>query len=409
MPSVADLEALTQDYGRAIFARLHADGPPPFSPSWLDQRMMEWTMGDPTLKVNLFRFVDALPRLHTSNQINRHLREYLDAAGSSLPGWLRFGMRWLPENGLLGRFRAGSAQWGTRRLARRFIAGTTVEEALQTIARMRSESLAFTIDLLGEATITEREAEAYQAEYLHLIEGLARDVNGWPEVALIDQDERGPLPRVNVSLKLSSLYSQFDPIDPDGTSTVVRARLRPILRAAMQFGAFVNFDMEQFAYKDVTLRIFRDILEEDEFRAWPDVGIALQAYLLDCGADLEALARWVERRGTPVWVRLVKGAYWDYETIVSAQQGWPVPVFTHKWETDANYERMTRFLLERRDVLRTALGSHNVRSLAHGLAVADALGLPRGACEFQMLYGMADPIKQAIVSLRQRRRGYTHR
>src|SRR5262249_52748195 len=155
-----------------------------------------------------------------------------------------------------------------------------------------------------------------QAEYLRLVEELSPVVNFWPEVDLIDRDERGPLPRVNVSVKLSSLYSQFDPIDPEGTSRVVRDRLRPILRAARRHGAFVNVDMEQFAYKEVTLRIFREILEEEEFRNWPEVGIALQAYLSDCSSDVEALARWVEQRGTPIWVRLVKGAYWDYETIV---------------------------------------------------------------------------------------------
>src|SRR5207253_1574533 len=124
-----------------------------------------------------------------------------------------------------------------------------------------------------------------------------------------------------------------DPIDPEGTSRAVRARLRPILQLARAHHAFVNIDMEQYAYKDLTLRIFREVLDEDEFRAWPDVGLAVQAYLRDCETDLQELARWAQRRGTPVWVRLVKGAYWDYETIVAAQQAWPVPVFTHKWET----------------------------------------------------------------------------
>src|SRR5262249_8957705 len=140
--------------------------------------------------------------------------------------------------------------------------------------------------------------------------------------------------------------SQFDPIDPDGTSRAVRERLRPLLRAARRRSVFVNIDMEQYSYKDVTLRIFREVLEEDEFRDWPDVGIAIQAYLRDCAADLEGLLHWAERRGTPVWVRLVKGAYWDYETILAAQNRWPVPVFSHKPDTDANYERMTRFLME---------------------------------------------------------------
>src|SRR6516165_7175743 len=137
MPPITDVEDLTQDYGRAIFARLGTNGPPPFTPAWLDGRMMEWTMGEEALKVHLFRFVDALPRLHTPQQINRHLREYLHEAGSGLPNWMRFGLRWLPENGWLGRVAAQGARWGTQRLAQRFIAGTNIDAALRTIARMR--------------------------------------------------------------------------------------------------------------------------------------------------------------------------------------------------------------------------------------------------------------------------------
>jgi RHH-type proline utilization regulon transcriptional repressor/proline dehydrogenase/delta 1-pyrroline-5-carboxylate dehydrogenase len=232
-------------------------------------------------------------------------------------------------------------------------------------------------------------------------------VNAWPENARIDRDHQGPIPRVNVSVKLSAIYSQFDPLDADGTAAEVKERLRPILRAARRSGAFVNVDMEQYAYKDLTIRIFREILTEPEFRSWPDVGIAIQAYLTDCERDLRGLADWSRERGTPVWVRLIKGAYWDYETVHAAQEGWPVPVFTRKWESDANYERLTRFVLENHEVLRPAFGSHNVRSLAHAIAAAEALGLPPGSFEIQMLYGMADPVKAALVSLGQRVRVYT--
>src|SRR6185437_14095322 len=106
----------------------------------------------------------------------------------------------------------------------------------------------------------EAEAEQAQAEYLELINGLSQHVNTWPANDLIDRDENGPLPRVNVSVKLSALYSQFDPIDPEGTSRIVRRRLRPILRAARAQSAFVNIDMEQYAFKDLTLQIFREVL-----------------------------------------------------------------------------------------------------------------------------------------------------
>jgi RHH-type transcriptional regulator, proline utilization regulon repressor / proline dehydrogenase / delta 1-pyrroline-5-carboxylate dehydrogenase len=406
MPAM-DLEDRTQRYGREIFARLNRHGPLPFTPSWFDDRLMNWTMNEEALKVQLFRFIDTLPLLHTPEEVATHLKEYLHEAGQQLPWYARWGARVMPTRGFLARAVASAARWNAEHMARRFIAGSNVAEALQAIARMRRQELAFTIDLLGEATITEVEADAVQKQYLDLIDGLARVVNTWPEVPLIDCDDRGRLPRVNVSVKLSALYSQFDPIDPEGTSRAVVRRLRPILHAARAQSAFVNFDMEQYAFKDVTLRIFGEVLGEPEFRDWPDVGIAIQAYLHDTEEDLRRLLSWTQERGTPVWVRLVKGAYWDYETIVAAQHGWPVPVFTHKWESDANFERCTRFLLEHHDWLRPAFGSHNVRSLAAAMASAEELGVPPRHVEFQMLYGMADEIKEAIVSMGRRVRIYT--
>jgi RHH-type proline utilization regulon transcriptional repressor/proline dehydrogenase/delta 1-pyrroline-5-carboxylate dehydrogenase len=403
----ADVEMLTRRYGREIFARVGSTAPIPFSPSWLDDKLMGWTMGDEAVKLQLFRFVDVLPQLRSPADITRHLREYFGEAGERLPGWITFALRWLPTGGALGRLLAWSARFSATRLARKFIAGTNIPEALDAIARQRQRNLGFTVDLLGEATITDTEAEKAQQEYLDLITGLSQTVNAWPERPLIDRDETGPLPRANVSVKLSALYSQFDPIDPDRTSRAVRARLRPLLHAARQNGAFVNFDMEQYAFKDVTLQIFREVLEEGPFRDWPDAGIAIQAYLRDTGDDLERLAAWAQRRGAPVGVRLVKGAYWDFETILAGQMGWPVPVWSHKWESDANFERMTTFLMENRQWLRPALGSHNVRSLAYGLAVADVLGVPQRDFEMQLLYGMADPIKHALVGLGRRVRVYT--
>jgi RHH-type proline utilization regulon transcriptional repressor/proline dehydrogenase/delta 1-pyrroline-5-carboxylate dehydrogenase len=403
----ASLERLTRAYGQELFARVDRRGPMLLSPGWFDERLMEWTMDDEAVKVQLFRFIDALPQLGGPASVARHLREYFKEAEDGLPGWARAGLRVLPARGLPARALAGVARASARRMARRFIAGSNLDEALAAVAAMRRRRLAFTVDLLGEATITEKEAVKTQNDILHLVEGLTAAVNAWPHVPLIDEDRRGPLPRVNVSLKLSSLYSQFDPIDPAGTGAAVRERLRPIFRAAMRHGAFINVDMEQHAYKDETIRIFREVLDEDEFRTWPDVGIAIQAYLTSCEDDLRGLYAWVRRRGTPVWVRLIKGAYWDYETVVCAQEGWPLPVFAEKWQTDANYERMTLFLLENHEWLRPAFGSHNIRSLAHAMAAAQLLGLPDDGYEIQMLYGMADPVKDALVRLGRRVRVYT--
>ena len=288
----------TRAYGREIFGRVEKVGPQAFTPAWFDQLLMDWTMSAEALKVQLFRFVDALPRLHDPAAIAGHLREYLGEAGASVPWWIRYGVRMLPANGFGGRMLAKAARWNAEHLARRFIAGTTVEEALASIKKLRDKSLGFTVDLLGEATITEAEADAVQKQYLDLLAGLPPQVNSWKEIPLIDRDHLGPMPRVNVSVKLSALFSQFDPIDPAGTSAVVRRRLRPILTAARQAGAFVNFDMEQYSFKGTTLQIFREILDEPAYRDWPHVGIAIQAYLTDTEQDLRDLLDWAKARGT---------------------------------------------------------------------------------------------------------------
>ena len=403
-PSV---EARTREIGREIFAlaRRGGDGA---GEGWLDRMMMEWGMRDERVKAQLFRFIDVLPALADPRQISGHLREYLGTVRERRPLGAGRAVGWMPAEGLLGRGLAKLALSNTRRMARRFIAGSNLDEALKAIRSLRERRLGFTIDLLGEAVLSAAEAERYQREYLQLIDGLATAARHWESVGQIDADDAGrALPRVNVSVKLSSLYSQFDPIDPAGTSEAVRNRLRPILRLARRHGAFVNIDMEQSSYKDATLRIFREVFDEDEFRDWPDVGIAIQAYLKSAGDDLRTLADWAGRRGTPVWVRLVKGAYWDYETVIAAQNDWPVPVFEHKDETDANFEAQTEFLIDRRDVLRPAIASHNIRSIAHAIALAEDRGLPPGGYEFQMLYGMADPIKSALVRLGHRVRVYT--
>src|SRR5262245_28343905 len=133
---MADVEALTRAYGQEIFARLDHGGPLPFGRRWWDERLMAITMGDEALKLQLFRFIDALPLLHRPEAVTRHLREYLAEAGPQLPGWLRLGLRLLPENGWAGRLLARAARGNAERLAHRFIAGSNVAEALDAVAAL---------------------------------------------------------------------------------------------------------------------------------------------------------------------------------------------------------------------------------------------------------------------------------
>src|SRR5207237_10730223 len=95
--------------GREIFPRLDRRAPVVFPPAWLDDRLMEWSMGDPAIKVQLFRFIDALPNLKSPEEISAHLRDYFNEAGEHLPGWLRRGGNMLPDRRVGRRLRAREA------------------------------------------------------------------------------------------------------------------------------------------------------------------------------------------------------------------------------------------------------------------------------------------------------------
>lgn len=405
--NLESVEARTQEIGDWLGTQLHRRRPSIFEKRWWDDRILSWAMADESVKVQMFRFVDVLPMLSQHEQVARHLQEYFEEVDEKLPGAARLVLDHAGPNTVLGRALAVNARANARRMANRFIAGSTSEEVLQSITKLRKQGFAFTLDLLGEAVVSEPEAIAYKQSYLDLINDLAPAVNGWSEDATLDCDDHGPIPRLNVSLKLSALYSQFRPIDSFGTAEAVKKRLRPILRRARRNSAYVHVDMEQYSYKDLTLEIFKQVLMEDEFRDFADVGIVIQAYLKDAERDLMSLREWVAERGTPITVRLVKGAYWDYETVIAEQRGWPVPVFTQKWQSDDCFERLSRFLVENHQSLRPAFASHNLRSLAHAIAWAETRGIPKSTYEIQMLYGMGGEHAELFRERGHRVRCYT--
>jgi RHH-type proline utilization regulon transcriptional repressor/proline dehydrogenase/delta 1-pyrroline-5-carboxylate dehydrogenase len=400
------IEVLTQTIGRELFAQRRESKPHVWQRRWWDDRLLAWSMQDEQLKVQLFRFVDVLPMLQTAETVTGHLHEYLEDVRDRLPAAARVALGVAQRAPFTRAAVARAARLSATDFAKRFIAGENLPQVLAAARRERECRRGFTLDILGEAVISEREAEQYFRAYLDLLEAIVPVARTWPADPLIDTDHRGGIPRVNLSIKLSALDSQFDAIDPQETLERVGRRLRELFRAARRLGAFINVDMESYEKKSLTLDIFRTILAEAEFADWTDVGIVLQCYLRETPADLVALRDWAAQRGTPVWVRLVKGAYWDYETIKAQAHGWPVPVFQKKWQSDACFEACTRFALANTQHLRPALGSHNLRSLAHGIATAQILELPRGALELQMLYGMADAEKQALVDRGHRLRIY---
>lgn len=373
----------------------------------LDDKLLAWTMSNPGLRVQLFRFIDSLPALQSKAEIAHHLQQYLGDESVELPESLKGLLNFTDPNSPPAQLAAATITKSVETLAYKYIAGENIQKVIEKIKNLRQEKMAFTIDLLGEAVITETEAQLYQKRYLELIAQLTQESQKWSKIPEIDTADDSAIPQVQVSVKLTAFYSQFDPIDPVGSKEKVCDRLRLLLRTAQEKGAAIHFDMEQYIYKDLTLSILKELLLEEEFRNRSDIGVTLQAYLRDSEKDLQELITWAKKRGTPLTVRLVKGAYWDQETIKAIQHHWPQPVYNQKAATDANYEKMTQLLLENNDYLYAAIASHNVRSQALAIAIAESLNLPRSRFECQVLYGMGDKLAKAIVKTGHRVRVYT--
>ncbi|MBW4561396.1 MAG: L-glutamate gamma-semialdehyde dehydrogenase [Mojavia pulchra JT2-VF2] len=371
-----------------------------------DDKLLAWAMSNPGLRVQLFRFIDTLPALRSNSEIAAHLQEYLGDESVELPAALKGMLNFANPDSMPGQVAAKTVATAVETLAHKYIAGENIQQVIKTVERLRKEKMAFTIDLLGEAVITEAEAQSYLERYLELMQQLVAASKNWTTIPAIDTADGEQLPKVQVSVKLTAFYSQFDPLDAKGSEERVSDRIRTLLRHAQTVGAAVHFDMEQYAYKDITLNILKKLLTEEEFRQRTDIGITIQAYLRDSEQDTKDIISWLKQRGYPLTIRLVKGAYWDQETIKAAQKHWPQPVYNDKAATDANFEAITQLLLENHQYVYAAIGSHNVRSQALAIAIAESLNVPRRRFEMQVLYGMGDKLAKALVDRGYRVRVY---
>ena len=388
-------------------ARLSAgQAPSMFNRRWWSQAAINLAMHDSAFKTQLFRFIDVLPSVTDDARVVTLAQEYLGDVSAQIFG-AQWGLHAVAATQLGARLTGKAIRGQVEQMARSFIAGGTVAEAEPVLADLWAHGRSWSVDLLGEATISDREADRYRDRCLKALRELAQIAMDWPSVPLLERDHLGPVPRVQLSLKISALSPHLDPIDPEGSYRSAAARLRPILDVAMSLPASLIFDMEQAETKDLLIDIFTRLFSEPAYRTYPHGGLALQAYHRETQRDIDHLLVWVRQRSVPITIRLVKGAYWDSDSIRYRQRGWPVPLFEHKVETDANYELLTTTLLPHSTMIRPAFGTHNLRTLAHIEAMAESLKLSPETWEYQMIFGMAEPFQQAVAQLGRRLRLYT--
>ena len=386
------LETEIHSFGKKIFAAIGSESPTGFNPKNITGKIMNWAMSQPNFKINLFRLVDVLPTLKTNAAIAKHISEYLSQSAAEISGMLSWAMRVKP-NSPKAPIAALTVKKSVKQMAKSFIAGESPQEALDNLHSLAKDQIAYTVDLLGEYSLSEKEALDYHKRYKEAFEVLGA-VSKKNAPALMENHPTALNP-VCVSIKLSALYSQCSPLNFDRSVEVLSNRLGELKEIAKKHKALIYVDAEDVGHNTIIYETFKIVFGEDKEFYYP--GIVVQAYAKESKEIVEDLLDFAKKRGNPIAIRLVKGAYWDYETVIANQNQWESPLFSEKAESDLQYENLSKLLLENHEICLPAFGSHNIRSLTHACCYAKEIGLDPSRYELQMLFGMARPIATAFA------------
>jgi RHH-type proline utilization regulon transcriptional repressor/proline dehydrogenase/delta 1-pyrroline-5-carboxylate dehydrogenase len=288
--------------------------------------------------------------------------------------------------------RAGAMQ-AMRILGEQFVLGRTIGEALKRGAGMARQGLAscYSFDMLGEGARTNADAERYLASYAAAIDAVGKDrassdAHGVPE---------GPRVQNGVSVKLSALHPRYEARQEERVMRELYPRVLQLAELAKKYNIGLTMDAEEADRLVMSMRLFERLALEPSLRGWEGVGLAIQAYQKRTRALIERLALLARKRGAPLQVRLVKGAYWDGEIKRAQIMGRPdFPVWTTKAATDVHYLACARDLIAAGDAVFPQFATHNAHTVAAVRRMAHGAGRD-GKYEFQRLHGMGEALYAA--------------
>lgn len=404
----SELDSRIISRGKEFFSTISGEKPSLFNKGAWMGKVMDWSMKNETFKIQMFRFVDVFPSLTTGKLLTDHIREYFGEE-KDMPPVLSTGAK---VAGMLGSFGGAVLNkvltTNIQEMARQFIVGENTKEAIKNMERLRKDGFGFVVDVLGEATLSEAEADLYMNTYLDLLDSLKKEYRDWKPLGYTQGGDPnldwGHAPKVNVAVKPTALFCLANPQDFEGAVVAILERVRRITEKVVDLNGFLCIDMESYRHKDIIIEVYRRL--KLEYPNYPHLGLVLQAYLKDTDKDLSDLLAWAKQKGVQISIRLVKGAYWDYERVKAKQNDWKIPVWTIKAETDAAYERQSRTILENHSFCHFACASHNIRSISAVMELARELNVPDDRFEFQVLYGMAEPVRKGILKVAGRIRLY---
>jgi RHH-type proline utilization regulon transcriptional repressor/proline dehydrogenase/delta 1-pyrroline-5-carboxylate dehydrogenase len=338
-------------------------------------------MDDPQGKELTFHLTDRILRIPVSKRAAKLFRDLLKTYGA--PAYLKPFDRFLMKLGAAASIYLPSVVMPaiSRRLRKEskdvILPADPKSLAAHTAFRQKQHA-EINLNVLGEAVLSEKEAQ-------HRLQQ--------------NMDALSSGQATYISVKLSAIFSQINLTAYDETRDVLAERLRLLYRAAQAQtpSAFVNLDMEEYRDLQLTIDVFKMVLSEPEFVSLR-AGLVLQSYLPDAFPIQQELTEWAKERGTPIKIRLVKGANLAMERVDAVLHHWEQAPYGTKTEVDANFKRMLNFacLPENAPHVNLGVASHNLFDLSYALVVREEQGV-EGFVEIEMLEGMASPQARAVL------------
>ncbi|ELO6156063.1 bifunctional proline dehydrogenase/L-glutamate gamma-semialdehyde dehydrogenase PutA, partial [Escherichia coli] len=274
-----------------------------------------------------------------------------------------------------------------RMMGEQFVTGETIKEALSNAERLEDKGFRYSYDMLGEAALTDHDAERYYDDYTNAIHAIGQ--------ASKDKDVySGP----GISIKLSALHPRYQRSQTERVHKELYSKVLELARLAKGYNIGLNIDAEESERLELSLELLERLCFEPELADWKGIGFVIQAYQKRCFYVVDYIVDLAKRSNKRLMIRLVKGAYWDSEIKKAQIEGMTdYPVFTRKVHTDLSYIACARKLLAAPEQIYPQFATHNAQTVATIYQLADPAKYYVGQYEFQCLHGMGEPLYEQVV------------
>lgn len=279
-------------------------------------------------------------------------------------------------------FIRGGVNYAMKLLGKQFVTGQTIDEALSNGKERERLGYRFSFDMLGEAAMTQADADRYFNDYVNAIHAIGKDAKG-----------AGVYDGNGISVKLSAIHPRYFRSQHKRVMSELLPKLKALFLLAKEYDIGLNIDAEEAHRLELSLELMEALVSDPDLAGFAGIGFVVQAYQKRCPFVIDYLIDLARRHNQKLMIRLVKGAYWDSEikwAQVDGMDGYPV--FTRKVHTDVSYLACAKKLFLAQDVIFPQFATHNAQTLATIYEMGKELDF-----EFQCLHGMGETLYDQVV------------